>query len=77
LTTWLANSGLPQPLDLEVLFGCLAERYEMVTSEQACLELFFDLDAAAVGAGGRNTLQERLLAAYAGSCGIDVGNLTV
>jgi hypothetical protein len=49
----------------------------MVTSEQDCLELFFDLDAAAVAAGGRNTLQERLLAAYAGSCGIDVGNLTV
>jgi hypothetical protein len=77
LATWLADSRLPQPLDLEVLFGCLAERYEAVTSDLACLELFFDLDAAAVAAGGRNTLQERLLAAYAGSCGIDVGNVTV
>ena len=77
LATWLADSGLPQPLDLEVLFGCLAECYEVVTSEQACLELFFDLDATAVATGGRNTLQERLLAAYAGSCGIDVGDVTV
>ena len=72
LVTYLAASPLPQTLNLEILFGCLAETYERTAGEEACLELFFDLDNAAVASGGRNQLQERLLAAYAGCCGIDV-----
>jgi hypothetical protein len=72
LTTYLATSQLPQPLNLEILFGCLAETYERTAGEDPCLELFFDLDSAAVAAGGRNQLQERLLAAYAACCGIDL-----
>jgi hypothetical protein len=72
LTTYLAASPLPQPLNLETLFGCLAETYEQTAGEEACLELFFDLDNAAVATGGRNQLQERLLAAYAACCGIDL-----
>ena len=72
LALYLADSRLPQPLDLELMLGCLAERYEALAGETACLELFLDLDSAAVAAGGRNQLQERLLAAYAGCCGIDV-----
>ncbi len=72
LITYLAASSLPQPLNLEILFGCLAESYERTAGEEACLELFFDLDNAAVASGGRNQLQERLLAAYAACCGIDL-----
>jgi hypothetical protein len=72
LATYLAASQLPQPLNLEILFGCLAETYERTAGEDRCLELFFDLDSAAVATGGRNQLQERLLAAYAACCGIDV-----
>ena len=72
LATDLAASQLPQPLNLEILFGCLAETYERTAGEDRCLKLFFDLDSAAVATGGRNQLQERLLAAYAACCGIDV-----
>jgi len=72
LATYLAASPLPQPLNLETLFGCLAETYERIAGEEACLELFFDLDNAAVATGGRNQLQERLLATYAACCGIDL-----
>lgn len=74
LATYLAASQLPQPLNLEILFGCLAETYERTAGEEACLELFFDLDNAAVATGGRNQLQERLLAAYAACCGIDLAD---
>ena len=65
-------SRLPQPLSFEILFGCLAEYYESKAGDEACLELFLDLDSVAVATGSRNLLQERLLAAYAGCCGIDL-----
>ena len=72
LAVLLAASRLPQPLSFEILFGCLAECYENKAGDEACLQLFLDLDSVAVATGSRNLLQERLLAAYAGCCGIDL-----
>lgn len=40
LATYLTASPLPQPLNLETLFGCLAETYERIAGEELCLELF-------------------------------------
>lgn len=68
----LDRTGLSPPRSFEVLFGCLAERYGQCAGDDAALQQFFDLDQAAVETGGRNRLQERLLAAYADACGIDV-----
>jgi hypothetical protein len=72
LASLISATRLPDPLNLEVLFGCLAECYEKNAGEESALELFLDLDSTAVATGGRNLLQERLLAAYAGCCGIDL-----
>lgn len=72
LAVLLAASRLPQSLSFEILFGCLAECYENKAGDEACLQLFLDLDSVAVATGSRNLLQERLLAAYAGCCGIDL-----
>ncbi|MFP4167110.1 MAG: hypothetical protein ACLFUF_08130 [Opitutales bacterium] len=70
----LRNCPLKAPLNLEVLFSCLAETYAKQAGDAVCLEHFLDLDAAAVASGGRNRLQERLLAVYADVCGIDLSN---
>jgi len=68
----LERTELSPPRSLEVLFGCLAERYGQRAGDDAALRRFLDFDQAAVASGGRNRLQERLLAAYADACGIDL-----
>ena len=67
----LAQHRLKPPLNLEVLFGCLAEAYAARVGDDAALEFFFSLDKAAVETGGRNLLQERLLSVYVDACGIE------
>ena len=56
---------------LELLFGCLAAAFEEQAGPERCLEQFFALDDEAVAMGGRNKLQEKLLASYASACGIE------
>jgi len=56
---------------LELLFGCLAAAFEEQVGPDRCLEQFFALDDEAVAMGGRNKLQEKLLASYASTCGIE------
>ncbi len=67
----LVQHRLKPPLNLEVLFGCLAEAYAARVSDATALEFFFSLDKAAVETGGRNLLQERLLSVYVDACGIE------
>lgn len=68
----LNSSGVNRVLRLELLFGCLAELYEERVGEAGALNTFTELDQAAVRAGGRNELQERLLASYALATGIEM-----
>lgn len=71
VTELLVQHRLKPPLNLEVLFGCLAEAYAARVGDAAALEFFFSLDKAAVETGGRNLLQERLLSVYVDACGIE------
>lgn len=69
----LLLDGVPLKLtpSLELLFGCLAAAFEKQAGPDRCLEQFFAMDDQAVTSGGRNKLQEKLLASYANACGIE------
>jgi hypothetical protein len=68
----LTSTQIPRALRMEVLFSCLAVVYLEKAGEAAALEQFKQLDTAAMGDGGRNELQERLLGAYALAVGIEM-----
>lgn len=68
----LSEGALGKVTRLEVLVSCLAEVYAEKVGERAALDAFNRLDAAMIREGGRNELQERLLAAYATEIGIEI-----
>ena len=68
----LSEAGLRKVTRLEVLVCCMAEVYLEKVGEDATLDRFNRIDAAMIREGGRNELQERLLAAYAAEVGIEV-----
>lgn len=57
--------------ELELMFACLARRYQQVTSDVIAVEKFLQIDEQLSAAKARNQLQDRLLAAYAQGCGIE------
>lgn len=58
--------------ELELMTACLASRYQQKTNDEAALEKFFLIDEQLSKHQGRTQLQDRLLAAYAEACGIEV-----
>jgi len=57
--------------ELELMAACLASRYQETTDDETALEKFFQIDEQLSERTDRKQLQDRLLAAYAESCGIE------
>ena len=71
LASLLDGCALKPPRDLEFLFACLAAKYADLTGQDECLDYLLELDERSVLSGGRNQLQERLLAAGLNACGVE------
>ena len=72
ITELLISCPLKPHRELELMTACLANCYQNVGNNETALEKFFEIDEQLNLSPKRNQLQDRLLAAYAEACGIEI-----